>query len=74
MEQCFLQSYIRQMLLYKYIILILLILTPTRDKLARVVPKPMLLCRSKIVAQSIKVNESGNIQILARILSSKQKV
>ena len=54
MEQSFLQSYIRQILLYKYTILIWLILTPAKDKLARAFPKPMLLSRSKIVAQRMR--------------------
>ena len=39
MEQSFLQSYIRQILLYKYTILIWLILTPAKDKLARAFPQ-----------------------------------
>ena len=74
MEQCFRQSYIGQMLLYKYTRLKWLIRTHTRDKLTRAFSKPILLCRTKIAAQSIKVKESGNIQILVRILRSKQKV
>ena len=59
----FLQFYIRQVLLYRYTILIWLILTPAEDKLARVFPKPMLLCRDMIIVQSIKLKEGGNIQI-----------
>ena len=74
MEQCFLQSYIGQMLLYKYTRLKWLIRIHTRDKLTRAFSKPILLCRTKIAAQGIKVKESGNIQILVRILRSKQKV
>ena len=47
------------MLLYRYTILIWLILTPAGDKLARAFPKLMLLCRNMIIAQSMKLKESG---------------